>query len=98
MMPLPEQTRREYSTRYAMAVLSSIVFQLVDQIAAAGSVAAVWSAYLNAARQVGLEYAAACIMPPAAEALPRILADALPQGWLKEYFEQDLAEGDLLTA
>lgn len=73
------------------------VFDLVDRIAAAITVSGVWDAYLGASGIVGLPFAIAAFYPPDEKEPPRIIADALPENWMREYRDQDLREGDLLT-
>lgn len=80
-----------------MPVLASSIFELVDLIAAATTVSEVWDSYLGAAAQVGMPYGAAAFYPPDPTHAPQMVADALPENWLRDYFEQQLFEGDLLT-
>ena len=80
-----------------MSVLAATAFQLVDQIAAATTVAAVWKVYLDAAGRVSLPFAVAAFIPPGANAAPVIVADAMPPHWLQTYFDKGLDAGDLLT-
>lgn len=80
-----------------MPVLASAVFDLVDRIAAATTVHEVWSAYLGASRKVGLPFGAAAYMPADKNLPPQVIADALPPGWLDEYYARGLSAGDLLT-
>jgi DNA-binding CsgD family transcriptional regulator len=80
-----------------MTVISSSVFALIDQIAAAETVGGVMEAYLAAAAEVGMPYAAASFYPPDPAAVPMVVVDAMPAGWLATYMNQNLLEGDLLT-
>ena len=81
-----------------MSIISSSVFTLIDQIAAAETIAGVMEPYLAAAAEVGLPYAASSFYPPAPTALPNLIVDAMPPGWLQGYYDHNLFEGDLLTA
>ena len=80
-----------------MAILAAAVFDLVDRIAAAPTVSGVWDAYLGATKLVGLPFGAAAFYPLDAQEPPRVIADALPENWLQDYRDQELAKGDLLT-
>jgi DNA-binding CsgD family transcriptional regulator len=80
-----------------MTIISSAVFTLVDEIAAASTMSEVMGAYLGAAVEVGLPYAAASYYPPDPTAL-NVIYDALPPGWMQTYHDQKLVTGDLLTA
>ena len=79
-----------------MTIISSAIYTLVDEIAAAGSISGVMGAYLGAASEVGLPFAAASYYPPDPAAL-NMIVDALPPGWMQVYTEQHLMAGDLLT-
>jgi LuxR family quorum sensing-dependent transcriptional regulator len=80
-----------------MPILAKAVFDLVDRIAAAATVSGVWDAYFGAARAVGLPFGAAAFYPPDEKEPPRIITDGLPANWMREYYDQGLGEGDLLT-
>jgi DNA-binding CsgD family transcriptional regulator len=80
-----------------MPVLAMAVFDLVDRIAAADTVSGVWDAYLGAAQSVDLPFGAAAFYPPDEKEPPRMIAEAMPVGWLRDYYDQGLAQGDLLT-
>ena len=80
-----------------MAVLSRVIFDLVDRIASASTVSDVWDAYLGATREVGLSYALACVVPQKGRASFQVIADALPNGCLEAYLGNRLYSGDLLA-
>jgi DNA-binding CsgD family transcriptional regulator len=80
-----------------MAILAAAVFDLIDRIAAATTVQGVWDAYLGAAAEVRLPFAAASFYPPDTTAMPIVMADAMPAGYMRDYLGQGLLEGDLLT-
>jgi LuxR family transcriptional regulator, quorum-sensing system regulator BjaR1 len=80
-----------------MAAPSRLVFDLVDRIAAAGTIPEVWSAYLSAAGEVGLPYGLASIMPRDTDNSLHIIADALPKGCLEGYSSNGLFAGDLVA-
>lgn len=80
-----------------MPMLASAVFDLVDHIAAASSVSEVWDAYLGAAAAVRLPFGAAAFYPPDPSQPIHLAAEAMPKHWMRDYVEQGLSEGDLLT-
>jgi LuxR family transcriptional regulator, quorum-sensing system regulator BjaR1 len=79
-------------------VLASAVFDLVGRIAAESTVANVWRAYLGAAEEAGLSHGFACFMPSDGDFSSTTFADAMPDGWSRNYHEQGYAAADPLTS
>lgn len=67
------------------------VFDLVGQIAAAGSVSIVWQCYMAAARQAGFHFGLTCLVHTHSPLSARVLGVTMPENWLSHYAQQDYA-------
>lgn len=68
--------------------LADSIFDLMDRINAAPSVAAAWDTYMGAAQQVGLDYGVACFLPANRSLGETIFAQDCPQDWLDHYLRE----------
>ncbi len=70
------------------------VFSLIERIAAATTIKDVWSIYMGAARDAGLEYGIACFLPDDKSISETTFANAYPEGWLSNYVAKGYQDFD----
>ena len=76
--------------------VAASVFALIDRIATATSVAAVWGTYIAAARHAGLQHGIACFLPDDKSIGDTTFANSMPGHWLENYVREGYQRGDPL--
>lgn len=74
------------------------MFDLVDRIAAATTVDAVWDAFFGATRQIQVEHGQLNFVPREHQEPPAVIASVMPRGWLDGYQQNELHLGDMVLA
>jgi DNA-binding CsgD family transcriptional regulator len=76
--------------------VSATVFELIDRITTATSISAVWNAYMDAARNAGLQYGIAAFLPDDKALAETTFANSLPAHWMENYTREGYQEYDPL--
>lgn len=76
--------------------VASSVFQLIERISSATSVADVWGLYIAAARQAGLQHGIACFLPDDKSIGETTFANSMPGHWLENYVREGYQDYDPL--
>lgn len=82
----------------ARVSLPNTIFDLVDRIHAATSIADTWDIYMGAAQDVGLAYGIACFYPHDQNIGQTTFASRLPEHWLQTYVSKNYQEIDPVLA
>jgi len=79
-----------------MPLLTQLALGLMETIASGSSVATIWAGYMDVARGTGMTHGIACFLPGPERLSDVTFADSMPDGFVRDYSERNLAAADLL--
>ncbi len=81
-----------------MAFSGQGLFDVVDRVSAAATIAEVWDALFAVTQSFGLDHAQLNFVPVSPQDEPQVISSAMPRGWLDGYQQNQLHAGDMVLA